>query len=55
MPALYHRDSEVAFNDALKAGFLNLDSHSERYVDDYMYTHSDERGVRCLPSGIFLK
>ena len=44
MPALYHRDSEVAFNDALEAGFFNLVSHSERYVDDYMYTHSDERG-----------
>ena len=44
MPALYHRDSTIAFDEALESRFFNHVIHSEWFVEDYMYTHSDERG-----------
>ena len=44
MPALYHRDSTIAFNEALESRFFNHDIHSEWFVENYMYTHSDEHG-----------
>ena len=36
-----HRDSEIAFAEAIKAGVLSDDPQSERYAGAFMYMHTE--------------